>query len=887
MAAATDAKPSNRERIKEIVEGINDGIQKLFQSENYAEYLRTMSRFHNYSLNNTVLIHLQKPNASKCAGFRQWKERFGRHVKKGEKGITIIAPTPLKKKIEEEKLDPDTQLPMTDADGKTIMEVKTIEIPLFRPVKVFDVSQTEGKPLPEIVAPLTGDVQHYEAFMEALRRVSPVPVDFKPLAPNLDGFFSPERQNITLREGMSQTQTVCAAVHEIAHSVLHNMAAPQKENAALYQIAEICHTPALFSTGRIAEKDVPKSLFRYELRGGEDGKPNAVSERVKENFAGTVITSEPLAVPENGVLDLTVTDGPMLSSDRATIQAFQRKHGKGRKTEEVEAESVSYSVCQYFGIDTGANSFGYIASWSNGKELPELRASLETITKTSSYLITNIEKNFQEICKERGINLSETQETGEAAKGAETVKEEGTAPEKPPVSEVKAEPATAAPPSQETSLMPETPSPMPETMSPTTEASPATETLENTSAPPSEPAPEISEVADAPVANVEREADSVPEPGTAPQEPETPQSQDAKNGNATETPSQEPEQPDTVLDEYPAPDLSMPMNALTSVGYTDDDLLPLSLDRACELLEQDMTVYALEAGENPEMAFDAEELRERPEGTVFAVPREEWEESPDFQRAVDGRMERQEEREAAFLNHRSGDCLAIYQVRQDDELRNIRYEPLENLRRDGLTPERGNYDLAYTAPIPEGTGLEAIFKQFNVDQPPDYRHPSVSVSDILAINRNGEISCHYVDRMGFSEISGFLEKENALKNAELSVEDDANMIDGIINNGNKDAVSPPAAPNERGESPNAPDAPAISSGASAYQLVMVSVADLEAQVRAGHSISLMDLAAASHREAARSGQMRGKESILAKLHENPPERGRKPDAPKKSMERGL
>ena len=125
---------------EEIVEGINDGIQKLFQSEKYAEYLRTMSRFHNYSFNNTVLIHLQKPHASKCAGFRQWKERFGRHVKKGETGITIIAPTPFRKKIEEEKLDPDTQLPMRDPDGKIIMEEKTIEIPMFRPVKVFDVN---------------------------------------------------------------------------------------------------------------------------------------------------------------------------------------------------------------------------------------------------------------------------------------------------------------------------------------------------------------------------------------------------------------------------------------------------------------------------------------------------------------------------------------------------------------------------------------------------------------------------------------------------------------------------------------------------------------------------------------------------------------------------
>ena len=163
-------KKSNQERIKEIVAGIEDGIRNLFQSEKFMEYLRTMSRFHNYSLNNTLLIHMQKPNASLCAGFRQWKEKFGRHVKKGETGITIIAPTPFKKKIEEEKLDPDTKLPMRDENGKIIMEERTIEISLFKPVKVFDVSQTEGKPLPQLAAKLSGDVQQYEAFMEALRR---------------------------------------------------------------------------------------------------------------------------------------------------------------------------------------------------------------------------------------------------------------------------------------------------------------------------------------------------------------------------------------------------------------------------------------------------------------------------------------------------------------------------------------------------------------------------------------------------------------------------------------------------------------------------------------------------------------------------------------------
>ena len=169
-----EKKPSNREQVKQIVAGIEGSIQELFQSEQYAEYLRTMSRFHTYSVNNTILIHMQMPNATHVAGYNKWKNQFGRHVKQGEKGLTIIAPTPFKKKIEEMKLDPDTKAPVLDEDGNAVTEEREIEIPLFKPVKVFDVSQTEGAPLPSLVSNLTGDVEQYEAFMEALRRTSPV-----------------------------------------------------------------------------------------------------------------------------------------------------------------------------------------------------------------------------------------------------------------------------------------------------------------------------------------------------------------------------------------------------------------------------------------------------------------------------------------------------------------------------------------------------------------------------------------------------------------------------------------------------------------------------------------------------------------------------------------
>ncbi len=307
----------NREQLKEITDRIEAGIRDIFESgdmEKYRNYLRTMSRFHNYSLNNQALIHLQRPDATLVAGYNRWRDKFSRHVLRGEKGITIIAPTPYKKKIEQEKLDPDTKLPILDADGKIVTEEKEIEIPMFRPVKVFDYAQTDGKPCRSAASPvanLTGSVENYEAFMEALRRSSPVPVEVKPLSADVDGYFSPKFQSITLREGMSEVQTVSAAVHEIAHAKLHN----------------------------------------YGLQ-----------------------------------------------------QAAERRH-KSRNTEEVEAESISFMVCAYFGIETGANSFGYVATWSKNAELPEFRASLDTISKTANGIITDVEKHFAEVCKERGIEL--------------------------------------------------------------------------------------------------------------------------------------------------------------------------------------------------------------------------------------------------------------------------------------------------------------------------------------------------------------------------------------------------------------------------------------------------------------------------------------------------
>ena len=702
-------KPTNRERLQQITAGIEQGIKELFESEKYMRYLSVMSRFHRYSVNNTMLIYMQKPDATLVAGYNKWKNQFERHVKKGEHGITIIAPTPFKKKIEEQKLDPDTKAPILDAEGKAVMEEREVEIPMFRPVKVFDVSQTDGKPLPELASSLSGNVQNYEAFMEALRRSAPVPLSVEPMAANMDGYFSPDQQRIAIRAGMSEVQTVSAAVHEIAHSKLHNYAKAQEEAA------------------RAGDKEPPKK--------------------------------------------------------------------KDRNTEEVEAESISYAVCQYYGIQTGENSFGYIANWSQGKELPELRASLETINKAAGELIADIDRHYKVICKERGIDLAaqseQTVPQQEAASEAEVpmqaparhaYKLHSNFERTSPADSTYIQEYTVA---DDLSLIPgevlyagtydecvklhnalQDGSMTAEQVKAQAQAEKLYELdgrlylhvqpcdggydytiydkgtmraldggqLDAPELPLSTAALKICEMHDMGGQSIQYAPLSMIE---TLQEAAVQQMQAAAQAAAPET-TMLPDAPEQHLDEYPMPDPTLTQDDLEKSGYLDGDLLPLSKERAYELMERDLTVYIVQQGENPAMAFDTTDL-DAYDG-IFAVTREEWEESPAFDAQVKERMDHQQEREQAFLDHK-GDCFAIYQVKHTDELRDIRYEGLEWLKSIGQTAQRDNYDLVYTAPLLpsdlKGDTAEQLFYRFNNEHPADYRHPSMSVSDIVAIKRDG------------------------------------------------------------------------------------------------------------------------------------------------------
>ena len=704
-------KKNSRDRLKEITASIEDGIKELFQSESYAQYLQTMSRFHHYSVNNQVLIHMQKPDATLVAGFNKWKNQFGRNVIKGEHGIKIIAPTPFKKKIEQEKLDPDTQLPMLDADGKIITEEKTIQIPMYKPVTVFDVSQTEGKPLPQLAHDLSGNVANYDVFIEALRRSSPVPISVEVMGGGMDGYFDLEHQDIAIRKGMSEVQTVSAVIHEMAHALLHNRAKDPEEK-----------TPEL-----------------------------------------------------------------------------------SRSTEEVQAESISYAVCAYYGIATGDNSFGYIASWSKDKTLPELRESLEVISKTADGLISDIDRHYAEILKERETELI----AAEPAMAMERlyavddrylhVQRTDTGVDYTIYDKASMKEIDGGQLDMEISTLAEA----------------ALEICNSHGIGQNAPF----QVADIGILD------------------ELQAAQDA--AIAIEPPVQENPEPETDI----LPDPAISVEARNAYGYTDDAMLPLTKERAMELFERDVPVYLLYGDNTEAMAFEQTEILNH--DGIFGIDRADWEAVKEqFPVITENRWQK------AFQQN-SADSYCIYQLRRDSELAELRFMNSQYLREHGLEPAYDHYEPVYSGSLPSDGSTEArlddLYMKFNTAHPQDFTGHSLSVSDIVVLKQQGAVSSHYVDSVGFVQLPAFL-PDNYLKNAEMSMEDDYGMIDGIINNG----------PKEQPEvKPKAPD--------------------LSALFEAARQVVQED------KQVSESGK---KPSVLAMLHAPAPSRSEK-TAQTKSAERDL
>ena len=597
-----------------------------------------------------------------------------------------------------------------------------------------------------------------------------------------------------------------------------------------------------------------------------------------------------------------------------------------------EAESISYAVCKYFGIETGENSFGYIASWSQGKELKELRASLETINKTSGTLISDIERHYKEICKERGIdphakaepetapieqptgnltyyvaecmefsNLGEYHdnlsleeavriyqeipaERMNGVKGIGFELKDGSDYEGPfpiltgqtidldtiqAIDYYRDNPLVQKAVKELAAAMPEM-----EVLGADANQQEALFLINDTTYLHIQPCdsgwdytlydaasmkeldggqldmPELScmkavlQICDdnnldstslrhAPMSMIETLQEAAY------------QQMQAETSQMTAS-FQLPEAQEQALDEYPMPDEQVSTPDMQEYGYSYDGMLPVTRERALELDAAGLTVYVLHEDNTESMVFDPQEIMDH--GGLFGVDHEEWEKSPQFHEKVMERQEHQQEREQAFLSQ-NRDCFAIYQVSRDDP-QNVRFMNLDWLKSHNISIDRSNYDLIYTAPLREsGTvpeQLEKLYQQFNLEKPVDFHSPSMSVSDIVAIRQDGKVSCHYCDSVGFTQIPGFL-PENPLKNAEMMLEDDYGMIDGIINNGAKEPT----------------------------------VAELEQQARSGQPISLMDLAAAAHRE-----EREKKKSVMEQLKSQPKAEHKK-TAPKKSAEREI
>ena len=695
----TSEKPA--EKLKEITDRLEQGITELFDSERYKEYLKVMSKFHNYSFRNTVLIAMQKPDASLVAGFSAWKNNFERNVMKGQKGIKIIAPSPYKIKQEMQKIDPHTQKPVIGKDGKPVTEEKEVTIPAYKVVSVFDVSQTEGKELPDIaVDELTGDVDRYKDFFAALEKTSPVPIAFENIEGGSHGYYHLEDKRIAINEGMSELQTLKTAIHEIAHAKLHDI-----------------------------DLNAPK----------DEQQPHV-----------------------------------------------------DRRTREVEAESVAYTVCQHYGLDTSDYSFGYVAGWSSGRELSELKSSLETIRSAAAEIINSIDENLAE--------LQKAQDKEQTA-GQEQPTREGqeAAPEKP-------EPEAAAP----------------------------------------------------------GKSGAQEKAGAAPKEAFTPETIYRVRRN----PYSDSRENSHLLQAYVTQE-----NGRAKMG----DVLYTGTPEKCrELMGQ------LKSGELTE--GDVKQLYAKAQETAQTAGQDK-------------------------------DTFSIYQIKGGDETRDFRFEPYDRLQAAGNVVDRANYELVYSAPLAPETSLEDIYTRFNIDHPKDFKGHSLSVSDVVVLHQDGQDAAHFVDSVGFREVPEFLQeqkqltpddletgetvktprgtfhvtamsreqieaagygfhhqsddgkylimgngtrafavaaeqaqRDNPLKTAEQTTEQNGNMIDGIINN-------------------------------------TPTVDELEAKVKAGEQISLVDLANAvkADKERGKGAKPEKKPSIRAQLRADK-EKAQKKNAKQKSQD---
>ncbi|QUO21329.1 DUF4316 domain-containing protein [Clostridiaceae bacterium Marseille-Q4143] len=799
---------TEKQRVQELTNKLEQGLQDLFNSDSYRNYLSTMSKFHNYSFNNTLLIAMQKPDATLVAGYKAWQKNFERHVNKGEKAIRILAPAPYKIKEERDKIDPVTQELLLDKDGNPQKEEVEITIPAFRAVSVFDVAQTDGKPIPELAAKeLLSDVEGYQDMIRAVEAISPVPIELEEIAGDSKGYYDREAKRIAVQENMSESQTLKTMIHEVAHSKLHSKEVEQDE----------------------------------QMR-------------------------------------------------------------KDRNTKEVEAESIAYTVCQHFGVDTSDYSFGYIAGWSSGRDTKELRASMDTIRRTASELITGIEEQLQELQRNREVSQEQTKESilliqntdlsefslldvygmdrpelmqalSEMtdddklsiqayleSRGAWTTeignqdsREYGEyhldvryntdtdelidMKERKAVYDKAMEPINADDVVVKfasifesewevlkiTNMLRDDVGKMLKDMASLDEkewdgnylsymekqgaeitllASSSKELNGNM--------PDFWDyeydfdagLTDAEELSVMQQAEHIinrlehGQPAFSDDERNLIVNYAYKLGDMEKTRelaehiyAQEVDgNQDVALAVIDAqaeidalPDSMVSISEMQEYGYTWNEMLPLTQERALELFDGDLPVYLLHTDGSETTVSDRKQI-EKHDG-MCGIEKGDWQNERKLRMMQEELSESDSNREAQLL-YGNTDKYGIFQLKDDPELDKFRFEGTESLKRMGITKDNfnavlpENYKLVYLGELSELQGqtqsetLEAIYTKFNIDHPADYKAHSLSVSDIVVLHEDGENSAHFVDSFGFTELPKFMltleGKENEIQ-TELAV----------------------------------------------------------------------------------------------------------------------
>ena len=799
---------TEKQRVQELTDKLEQGLQDLFNSDSYRNYLATMSKFHNYSFNNTLLIAMQKPDATLVAGYKAWQKNFERHVNKGEKAIRILAPAPYKIKEERDKIDPVTQELLLDKDGNPQKEEVEITIPAFRAVSVFDVAQTDGKPIPELAAKeLLSDVEEYQDMIRAVEAISPVPIELEEIAGDSKGYYDREAKRIAVQENMSESQTLKTMIHEVAHSKLHSKEVEQDE---------------------------------------------------------------------------------------------QMK--KDRNTKEVEAESIAYTVCQHFGVDTSDYSFGYIAGWSSGRDTKELRASMDTIRRTASELITGIEEQLQELQRNREVSQEQTKESILLIQNTDLSEFsllDVYGMDRPELMQALSEMTDDDKLSIQAYLesrgawtteignqdsreyveyhldvryntdtdelidMKERKAVYDKAMEPINADDVVVkfasafesewEVLKITNMSREDVGKILKDMAslyenewdgnylsymekqgakitllassskglngnmpdfwdyeydfDAGLTDVEelsvmQHAEHIinrlehGQPAFSEAERNLIVNYAYKLGNIEKTRelaehiyAQEVDgNQDVALAMIDAeaeidalPDSMVGVSEMQEYGYTWNEMFPLTQERAIELFDHDLPVYLLHTDGSETTVSDRKQITEH--DGMCGIEKGDWLNERKLQMMQEELSESDSNREAQLL-YGNTDKYGIYQLKDDPELDKFRFEGTESLKRMGITKDNfdavlpENYKLVYMGELTELQGqtqsetLEAIYTKFNIDHPADYKAHSLSVSDIVVLHEDGENSAHFVDSFGFTELPKFMltleGKENEIQ-TELAV----------------------------------------------------------------------------------------------------------------------